>query len=314
MSDTVASPSALPEVAYPPAISLGAAWPWMLFGFALLGPALLRGRRRGSRLGRARHLGARVGPRRAPPPRLPLPLGRGDAPQAPRSAASSRGSAEACWPPGSRASSARAPVGQAIAFEEQAGRGRARARRGAGRLARRCRRSLGLLTAALVYGLALRRPLRAGASPPSTAASCAPAPRARRIWLAAFAFVAVFLVPFVKYPANPPATGDPDTIGKRTAVYVVMIAISLLGGDRRGAPARACWPSAGRARPRRSAAGAGYLAVVVVAGLALPSIHEVPADVPGGDAVALPRGVGRACRRSSGRRSASCSQAPRSAS
>ena len=35
MSDTVARPSALPEVAYPPAVSLGAAWPWMLFGAAL---------------------------------------------------------------------------------------------------------------------------------------------------------------------------------------------------------------------------------------------------------------------------------------
>ena len=35
MSDTVAAPSGLPEVAYPPAISLREAWPWMLFGLAL---------------------------------------------------------------------------------------------------------------------------------------------------------------------------------------------------------------------------------------------------------------------------------------
>ena len=35
MSDTLAAPSAGPEVAYPPAISLHDAWPWMLFGAAL---------------------------------------------------------------------------------------------------------------------------------------------------------------------------------------------------------------------------------------------------------------------------------------
>ena len=36
MSDTFAAPSAGHEVAYPPAISLREAWPWMLFGTALL--------------------------------------------------------------------------------------------------------------------------------------------------------------------------------------------------------------------------------------------------------------------------------------
>jgi hypothetical protein len=36
MSGTVVAPSALPEVAYPPAVSLRDAWPWLLLGFALL--------------------------------------------------------------------------------------------------------------------------------------------------------------------------------------------------------------------------------------------------------------------------------------
>jgi len=36
MSDTVANPAGLPEVAYPPAVSLHDAWPWGIFALALL--------------------------------------------------------------------------------------------------------------------------------------------------------------------------------------------------------------------------------------------------------------------------------------
>jgi hypothetical protein len=46
--------------------------------------------------------------------------------------------------------------------------------------------------------------------------------------VAAAGFTAVFLLPFLKYPANPPAVGDPDTIGRRTALYLVAVAWSLL--------------------------------------------------------------------------------------
>ena len=53
-------------------------------------------------------------------------------------------------------------------------------------------------------------------------------PARTALWLAAGAFVVVFLVPFLKYPANPPSVGDPDTIGKRTELYLAMIVCSLL--------------------------------------------------------------------------------------
>jgi hypothetical protein len=36
MSDAVARPSEFPEVLHPPAVSLREAWPWTLFGVALL--------------------------------------------------------------------------------------------------------------------------------------------------------------------------------------------------------------------------------------------------------------------------------------
>jgi cobalt transporter subunit CbtB len=35
-SNSVAAPSSLPEVAYPSAVSLRDAWPWLLLGLALL--------------------------------------------------------------------------------------------------------------------------------------------------------------------------------------------------------------------------------------------------------------------------------------
>lgn len=53
-------------------------------------------------------------------------------------------------------------------------------------------------------------------------------PRAVSVLLAAGAFAAVYLVPFVKYPPNPPAVGQADTIGTRTGWYVVMVSISVV--------------------------------------------------------------------------------------
>jgi predicted cobalt transporter CbtA len=50
----------------------------------------------------------------------------------------------------------------------------------------------------------------------------------RAMTLAAIAFVTVGLVPELKYPANPPAVGNPDTITERTALYLVMLAWSLV--------------------------------------------------------------------------------------
>jgi predicted cobalt transporter CbtA len=50
----------------------------------------------------------------------------------------------------------------------------------------------------------------------------------RSLWLAAVAFGCVALVPALKYPANPPAVGDPDTVGERTVQWLVLVAVSVL--------------------------------------------------------------------------------------
>ncbi len=58
--------------------------------------------------------------------------------------------------------------------------------------------------------------------------------RARNLALlvAGGGFVGLYLVPFLKYPANPPSVGHPDTIGSRAGLYLIMVVCSLafLGG------------------------------------------------------------------------------------
>ena len=43
-------------------------------------------------------------------------------------------------------------------------------------------------------------------------------PRALSAWLALGAFIAIVVVPNIKYPANPPAVGDAATIGMRLSL------------------------------------------------------------------------------------------------
>ena len=43
-----------------------------------------------------------------------------------------------------------------------------------------------------------------------------------------FGFLAVYPVPFVKYPANPPSIGHTFTVATRTALYLTMVGCSLL--------------------------------------------------------------------------------------
>jgi hypothetical protein len=50
----------------------------------------------------------------------------------------------------------------------------------------------------------------------------------RSLSLTAAIFTGAFLIPFVKYPANPPTVGDPATVGDRTASYFAMIVLSML--------------------------------------------------------------------------------------
>ena len=91
-------------------------------------------------------------------------------------------------------------------------------------------------------------------------------------------FLALVLVPWLKYPANPPAVGDPDTIGQRTWTYVVLLggtAAALVAAWRVGAGVAAAAPWR-----RPLAAGATFVVLVVVLVVALPGVDEVPDGFP----------------------------------
>jgi predicted cobalt transporter CbtA len=104
-------------------------------------------------------------------------------------------------------------------------------------------------------------------------------PRTTAALLALSGIVAVYLVPNLKYPANPPSVGDPETIAMRTQLYFSMIAISLavmIGAwmlRQRLAPALGEWNAA-------LIALSAYVVVVLIVGFALPSVNEVPEAFP----------------------------------
>ena len=94
-------------------------------------------------------------------------------------------------------------------------------------------------------------------------------------------FVAVGLVPFLKYPASPPAVGNGETIGSRTVEYFAYLVISILAAVVATVVAQRLW----RDRGTYVAVVSGvalYLAVVVVAGVLMPTVNELgdfPADI-----------------------------------
>jgi hypothetical protein len=53
-------------------------------------------------------------------------------------------------------------------------------------------------------------------------------PRSLALLVAAAGFLGLYLVPFLRYPANPPAVGQADTISERTTAYLVMVLSSVL--------------------------------------------------------------------------------------
>jgi predicted cobalt transporter CbtA len=119
---------------------------------------------------------------------------------------------------------------------------------------------------ALVFALAFRRMADLG-------------PRATSALLAAVGFIAVYVTPMLKYPANPPSVGLPETIGMRTSLYFAMILISLAAMIAVGMLRNRLYPRFGGWNSALIAAGA-YIVVMAGVAFALPGVNEVPEDFP----------------------------------
>lgn len=179
------------------------------------------------------------------------------------------------------------PVDRAIAFELQMDEAKAEAARGhvmarqepePELVSRPVQAGIGLFTGVAVYSAAFGGLFAlAFAFAYGRMGRCGP--RATSALLGIAGFVAVYLVPNLKYPANPPSVGEAETIGIRTTLYFAMIVVSLaamLGSvllRNRLVARRGAWTAS-------LMAGAAYLVIVVVAGMGLPSVNEVPDQFP----------------------------------
>ncbi|BBH48792.1 CbtA family protein [Pseudomonas sp. KU43P] len=102
-------------------------------------------------------------------------------------------------------------------------------------------------------------------------------PRGLAAILAVLAFISVILVPGLKYPANPPSVGDPETIGQRTKLFFLMMVVSIaalvvaVNLFRKLLARHGGWAAA-------VAAIVLYVVIMAVAGKLFPAINEVPKE------------------------------------
>jgi predicted cobalt transporter CbtA len=173
----------------------------------------------------------------------------------------------------------------AVAFETQvdaakaAAAGESSIKEGPELVSRQVQAGLGLFTAVMAYSVAFGGLFGLAFAFAYRRIPGAVTPQGVSVLLAAAGFVAVYLVPNLKYPANPPSVGSPETIGIRTALYFAMIAISIAAMIGAFSLKRLLvrrfgdWNST-------LAVVAYYVAIVAVAGLLLPAINEVPVQFP----------------------------------
>lgn len=145
-------------------------------------------------------------------------------------------------------------------------------------VSRATQRGIGLLTAVVMYGAAFGG-LYSLVFSFSHGRVGRIAPRHLAMLLALGGFVAVALIPALKYPPTPPAVGQHETVAFRTIAYFELIGLSLVTlalavnigvklRDRIGGLDAAL------------AIGAIYIVIIFIVQAVLPDINEVPADYP----------------------------------
>jgi predicted cobalt transporter CbtA len=103
----------------------------------------------------------------------------------------------------------------------------------------------------------------------------------RSLSLAAALFAGAVLVPFLKYPANPPTVGDPDTIGARAVAYFAMVGLSLLAMLAAWYISKLLRERGVSAPVRQVAVGLGLVIVLIGLLVGLPATTD-PGEFPAG--------------------------------
>jgi heme A synthase len=102
-------------------------------------------------------------------------------------------------------------------------------------------------------------------------------PRTLALLVAGGGFLGLYAVPFLKYPANPPAVGHEDTIQQRSSLYLLMVTASVLflvlsvWLGKRLQPRFGTWNAA-------LIAGGVFVAATAVVMLILPAFGELAAN------------------------------------
>lgn len=85
----------------------------------------------------------------------------------------------------------------------------------------------------------------------------------KSLLLAGIMWLTIYLIPFLKYPANPPTVGDPETVVLRGILYLTFIAISGFG-------AVGFYKLSQKLKTKKLVAVAGYAAFIGVVFVVMP--------------------------------------------
>jgi magnesium-transporting ATPase (P-type) len=170
-----------------------------------------------------------------------------------------------------------AQVDQAISFEQKldAAKGEAREEE---LVSRQVQRGFGLFTGVVVFGTAIGGIFSLVFAYVNGRFSRLP-PMGLSLAIAAAGFVALVIVPGLKYPANPPSVGDPETIAARTALYFLAIVLSVAIMVS-SISLRRRWLARLGAMNASLAAALVFCALVIMLFSALPAVNEVPEAFP----------------------------------
>lgn len=168
-------------------------------------------------------------------------------------------------------------VDRAIAFEEQMAKAKGEPEEPE-IVSRPVQASIGLFTGVTVVGTAMGGLFALAFAFINGRLTQLP-PRTTAVLIAALGILAVYIVPNLKYPANPPSVGAPETIGYRTQLYFGMIVFSLaalaiaIGTGRQFFAKLGAWNAI-------LLGAAVYVVLTAIAAYVLPPINEVPQGFP----------------------------------